>query len=75
MRLLSLSLRRMEAKPRVSPLPPVAVVGACVPVALAIMALLALIGCRTPGEFEISFEMERNEYGEGFDRLVRLSGA
>ena len=66
MRLLSLSLRRMEAKPRVSPLPPVA---------LAIMALLALIGCRTPGEFEISFEMERNEYGEGFDRLVRLSGA
>ena len=38
------------------------------------MALLALIGCRTPGEFEISFEMERNEYGEGFDRLVRCLG-
>ena len=38
------------------------------------MALLTLLGCRTPGEFEVSFEMERNEYDQEFNRLVRCLG-
>ena len=41
---------------------------------LTIVAILGLIGCRTPGEFEVAFTVERNEYGDGFDRLVRCLG-
>ena len=40
----------------------------------AVVALLALLGCRTPGEFETSFEMARAQNAEGFDRLVRCLG-